>query len=82
MDRYLKCVICRYPCTGGQIYMSSQGLAIQIMSKDGYVIFLDCRARQLLHIWVCAGPAIYGTMRDITHTKYRFGHALICNKHL
>ena len=26
--------------------MSSQGLDIQIMSK-GYVIFLDCRARQL-----------------------------------
>ena len=51
MDRYLKYVICRYPCIGGQIYMSSQGLAIQIMSKDGYLIFLDCRARQLFCIF-------------------------------
>ena len=57
MDRYLKCVICRYPCIGGQIYMSSQGLAIQIMSKYGYVIFLDCRARQFFAYWGCAGPA-------------------------
>ena len=47
MDRYLKCVVCRYPCIGGQIYMSSRALAIQIMSKDGYMIFLDCRAGQL-----------------------------------
>ena len=56
MDRYLKYVICRYPCIGGQIYMSSQGLAIQIMSKDGYLIFLDCRARQLFAYLIESSP--------------------------
>ena len=34
-----------------------------------------------LHIWVCAGPAIYDTIRDITHAQYRFGHVMICNEH-
>ena len=39
---------------------------------------------QLMHICifgVCGGPAIYDTIRDITHAQYRFGHVMICNEH-
>ena len=47
MNRYLKYVLCQYPYICGQVYTSSQGLAIQTMWNNGYVIFLDCRAMQL-----------------------------------